>query len=229
MLDSNPNLIQIGNSWDQVFSDSKYFSNLNDLFFKLMDAYALYPEQINPSKENIFHAFKATPIEKIHVVLLGQDPYPGHGVADGLAFSTSENNPTPASLLNINKELNMEFQRKIPIRNNLSYLAEQGVFLFNTCLISKDGQPFFFGKEKIFSDFSKSVISCISKECGHVVFLLLGSKAQFFSQFVDVSKHVILSAPHPSPLSANRGFFGSNVFKKTNEILSSFHENEIEW
>lgn len=215
------------NSWDEVFlSEGFDFTSLLD---KLEFYYREYKELINPKKENVFRAFKVTDLKDISVVILGQDPYPGKNVADGLAFSTYEYNKTPASLLNINKELNLEYGFHRKLINDLTYLAKQGVFLFNTYLISLEGKPLFFAKEKIFKDFSRFVITTISNKCDHVVFILFGGKAQSNYKYIDINKHCILNCTHPSPLSANRGFFGSNIFKETNNKLLTYNKEIIKW
>lgn len=215
------------NSWDDIFSNSNF--DFERMLFVLDEYYKKYGELVNPKKENVFRAFKITDIKDISVVILGQDPYPGKGVADGFAFSTYETNKTPASLLNINKELNREFNLNRKPINDLTYLAKQGVFLFNTFPISLEGEPLFFSKEKVFKDFSKFVIETISNKCEHVVFILFGGKAQNNSKYIDASRHCILNCVHPSPLSANRGFFGSNVFIESNNKLDIYNKKRIKW
>lgn len=219
----------IGNDWDAAFRNFDEPVNLRSLEESLASKYLEYPQQINPPASDIFRAFIETPLSKVKVVLIGQDPYPGHGVADGLAFSARFQRQAPASLVNLNREWNSEFGQNLPIRNDLTYLAYQGVFLYNTCLISKDGEPMFFNREPLYSDFSREVIKKISLERRFVVFILLGRQAQMYERFVDTSKHAVLKAAHPSPLSANRGFFGSGVFAECNRLLSKHGLLPIDW
>lgn len=220
---------RIGNDWDEALERFVPFVDLEKLDGAIREKFQAYPDQVNPPYAKVFHAFQACPLSKLKVVLLGQDPYPGHGVADGLAFSTSDSLPTPASLLNIHQELNDEFGMTLPVRNDLSYLADQGVFLYNTCLISRDRTPMAFAAEPLFQAFSKAVVQTISKARDHVVFILLGRQAQAYRDFVDETKHTVLTAPHPSPLSAHRGFFGSGIFLACNEDLSHHGRIPIDW
>lgn len=219
----------IGNDWDQAFRSFSSKINMESLEDSLAEKYDLYPNQINPPSNAIFRAFEETPLSKVEVVLIGQDPYPGHGVADGLAFSARLQKRAPASLINLNREWNQEFHLNFPIRNDLTYLAQQGVFLYNTCLISRDGQPLFFGGDELYSEFSRLVIKKISDEREFCVFLLLGRAAQTYEKEVDASKHAVLKAAHPSPLSANRGFFGSGIFTECNKLLSNHGHLPIDW
>lgn len=219
----------IGNDWDEAISSFTPFVDLEEFYKKIDEIYAEYPNEVNPLKEDVFNAFKMTPLKNIKVVLLGQDPYPGHGVADGLAFSGSMQPKTPASLVNIFKELNEEYKTDIMPINDLHYLARQGVFLLNTSLLSRDGMPLYFEKVKEFESFSKAVISKIDEERSGIVFLLFGSKAKKYEELVKKGKNFVVYAPHPSPLSAYRGFFGSGVFKKTNDILENNGIEPIDW
>lgn len=219
----------IGNDWDEAISSFTPFVDLEEFYRKIDEIFDEYPNEINPLREDVFNAFKMTPLKNIKVVLLGQDPYPGHGVADGLAFSGSRQPKTPASLVNIFKELNEEYKTDIMPINDLHYLAKQGVFLLNTSLLSRDGMPLYFEKVKEFESFSKAVISKIDEERSGIVFLLFGFKAKKYEELVTKRKNFIVYAPHPSPLSAYRGFFGSGVFKKTNEILEQNGIEPIDW
>lgn len=224
----NGRIPSIGNDWDEVLSDLTPFVDLKRFSDEVDRIYEKYGEGVNPKRADMFNAFRMTPLSKVRVVLLGQDPYPGHGVADGLAFST-RGDKTPASLLNIFKELDAEFGTDVKPKNDLSYMARQGVFLFNTSLLSLEGKPLFFSNIDVFEDFSKAILTRIDGSHEGIVFLLLGSKAMKFSECVTNGRNFVVYAPHPSPLSAYRGFFGSGVFSKTNEILSENGNGKIDW
>ena len=221
--------LKIGNDWDEALLGLGPTVDLKGLLEGLDEAFAKYPGQVNPPAADVFRAFRETPLAKVKVVMIGQDPYPGHGVADGLAFSARAQRQAPASLVNLNREWNAEFHKDIPIRNDLIYFANQGVFLYNTCLISKDGTPMFFAGNEIFSVFSQAVIAKISEAREHVVFILLGRQAQKYEAAIDNAKHVVLKAAHPSPLSANEGFFGSGIFRECNKDLSGLGLLPIDW
>ena len=163
------------------------------------------------------------------VVILGQDPYHGPGQAHGLSFSVPENIKPPPSLLNIYKELQDDLKKEVNYNNgNLDKWAKQGVFLLNTTLTVEKSKP--LSHQKFGWDiFTDKVISVISNELENIVFILWGSFAQSKKEIIDSNKHLILSAPHPSPLSAHRGFFGSKPFSNTNTILKSKQIDMVEW
>lgn len=226
---SRKSSVLIGNDWDEAFQSLVPFVDLEKLNGIIKEKFQQFPFEVNPPFEDVFRAFKVTPLRTIKVVLLGQDPYPGHGVADGLSFSARYQKKAPASLININKELNMEFGKSLPPILDLTYLGKQGVFLYNTSLISRDGMPFFFGKVSEIQNFSEAVIKKINDYGNGIIFILLGNKAKAFSRFVNTQKNYVLVAAHPSPLSANRGFFGCGIFKKTNQILIKEGKAPIDW
>ena len=185
-------------------------------------------EKIFPHFNNIFEAFVLCPFKTVKVVILGQDPYHGEGQAHGLAFSVSEGVRIPPSLQNIYKELPSDLGVAIPKSGNLSHWAKQGVLLLNTTLTVQEGKPAShqgFGWE-IFTD---AVIQKISDKKSHVVFLLWGNYAQQKIAHIDTTKHCVLTAPHPSPLSAHRGFFGCRHFSKTNAYLVEHNVKPILW
>lgn len=223
------NIYKVDNDWDEAFKSFTPFVDLESLYSFIDSQFDLYKNQINPPKDCVFRAFRCTPLSKVKVVLLGQDPYPGHGVADGLAFSARLQNKAPASLININKELNLEYESNVPVILDLSYLAMQGVFLYNTSILSKDGQPLFFGNVDLFHKFSQCVIQKIDSSNKGVVFILLGGKAAYYERFINKEKNYVIKAPHPSPLSAYRGFFHSGVFKKANQLLEKENKKAIDW
>jgi uracil-DNA glycosylase len=194
-------------------------------------------KKIYPKKEDIFKAFKLTPFEKVKVVILGQDPYHGAGQAEGLCFSVPNGVNPPPSLKNIFKELESDLQNKENILENgfrktesghLGKWAQRGVFLLNTVLTVKDGRPGSHAKRG-WEEFTDFVIQKISQEKEHVVFLLWGNYAKSKISLIDKHKHTILTAAHPSPLSAYNGFFGCKHFSKTNEALKKHGQEKINW
>jgi len=177
----------------------------------------------------IFNSFNLTPLEKIKVVILGQDPYHGPGQAHGLCFSVPDGIKPPPSLLNIYKELESDIGKKITTQNgNLEAWAKQGVFLLNTTLTVEQSKPLSH-QELGWSEFTNKVITIISRELNNIVFILWGSHAQSKKNLIDPNKHLILTSAHPSPLSAYRGFFGSKPFSKTNNFLESKQIDKIKW
>lgn len=184
---------------------------------------------IYPPDDDIFNAFKLTMPATLKVVIIGQDPYHGPNQAHGLCFSVNKGNKVPPSLRNIYKELASDIAGfEIPVHGDLSHWAEQGVLMLNTVLTVEQGQAHSH-KKRGWEVFTDNVIKHISAEFENVVFLLWGAPAQKKAQLVDTARHSILSAVHPSPLSAHRGFFGCQHFSKTNELLSSFGKHAIDW
>lgn len=183
---------------------------------------------IYPPGAFIFNAFNTTPINHVKVVILGQDPYHGAGQAHGLCFSVQTGVPPPPSLINIFKELNEDLGVAIPSHGNLSAWATQGVFLLNASLTVRAGEPMSHSKIG-WAQFTDNVIKKISTEKTKVVFLLWGKFAQEKKALIDESKHCILKAAHPSPLSAHAGFFGCRHFSKTNEYLVSKGIDPVNW
>ena len=183
---------------------------------------------IYPPGAFIFNAFNSTPIDQVKVVILGQDPYHGAGQAHGLCFSVQTGVPPPPSLINIFKELNEDLGVAIPSHGNLSAWATQGVFLLNASLTVRAGEPMSHSKIG-WAQFTDNVIKKISTEKTKVVFLLWGKFAQEKKVLIDESKHCILKAAHPSPLSAHAGFFGCRHFSKTNEYLVSKGIDPVNW
>lgn len=220
---------RLPDDWTEALRGYISASDLDDFYDFIDGCYSRYSDAVNPARERVFRAFSCTPFASVRCVLIGQDPYPGRGVADGLAFSTSDSNPTPASLRNIVLEWQREFGIQGNPRNDLTYLAEQGVLLFNTALVGLEGTPMFFAKERVIRDFSTAVISALSARLDPIVFILLGKKAQEFGSLIDTSRHFILEAAHPSPLSARHGFFGSNVFGRCNDQLKKLGQLPIVW
>jgi uracil-DNA glycosylase len=200
-------------------------------YFSELKAFLLHEKQyhtVYPRGEHIFNAFNSTPFERVKVVILGQDPYHGPGQAHGLAFSVQDSVPFPPSLQNIFKELHDDIGCSYPQNGNLTPWAEQGVFLLNTVLTVRAGKAHSH-KDKGWEQFTDAVIRTISHHKEHVVFILWGRPAQTKAGMIDGSKHMIVTAPHPSPLSAYRGFFGSKPFSRTNGYLQAKGIEPIDW
>jgi uracil-DNA glycosylase len=217
---------EIDESCKQVLHEEfnkEYFHRLKEFLVEEKRKYIVFP----PGK-NIFEAFNRTPFNQIKVVLLGQDPYHGPGQAHGLCFSVPYNVPAPPSLVNIFKELQSDIGITIPSHGNLEKWAGQGVFLLNATLTVRAHQAGSHQK-KGWEEFTDEVIKRISALRENVVFLLWGRYAQNKESMIDGSKHLILSAAHPSPLSAYNGFFGCKHFSKTNDFLLSKGLNAIDW
>jgi uracil-DNA glycosylase len=183
---------------------------------------------IYPPGSLIFNAFNTTPFEKVKLVIIGQDPYHGQGQAHGLSFSVQNGVNTPPSLINIFKELNSDIGVPIPNHGNLSHWAEQGVLLLNASLTVRANEPMSHSKAG-WAEFTDSVIKKISERKEHVVFFLWGKFAQEKQVLIDETKHLVLKAAHPSPLSAYNGFFGCRHFSKANEYLVSNGIDPIDW
>lgn len=184
---------------------------------------------IYPPRNEIFSAFQLTEFEQVKVVILGQDPYHGPNQAHGLAFSVKPGIAVPPSLVNMYKELAADIEGfRIPNHGYLVPWAQQGVLLLNTVLTVEQGKAHShanFGWET----FTDRVIAALNGQRDNVVFLLWGSHAQKKGQYIDRGRHFVLSAPHPSPLSAHRGFFGCRHFSKTNDYLRRHNIAEINW
>ena len=184
---------------------------------------------IYPPKEDVFNAFAMTALEDIRVVILGQDPYHGPNQAHGLCFSVLPGVKIPPSLRNIYKELADDIDGfTIPNHGTLSPWAEQGVLLLNTVLTVEQGKAHSHAKLG-WETFTDKVIEVVNQHCSNVVFLLWGSHAQKKGNTINREKHHVLHAPHPSPLSAHRGFFGSKPFSQTNQLLVDSGKMPIVW
>ena len=204
--------------------DKPYFKELES---RVSQAYLF--KVVFPPENQIFEAFKRSSFEDIRVVILGQDPYHGIGQANGLAFSVNHGIPTPPSLRNIFKELDREGLPTSLIDGNLEYWANQGVFLLNNVLTVEQGKADSH-KDFGWQNFTDKVISTLSEKRDGIVFLLWGGKAQAKKSLIDSDKHHILTSGHPSPLSANRGYwFDNNHFKTANEILVDQGQELINW
>lgn len=219
--------VKIESSWKKALADTFDQPYFNTLIQNVKNAYAT--NDVWPKGSTIFAAFDACPLSTVKVVILGQDPYPTPGHAHGLCFSVPESvRPLAKSLQNIFKEIESDLNIKTPEHGNLTRWATQGVFMLNTVLTVNAFQP---NSHKAFGweTFTDEVIQTISGECEGVIFLLWGSQAQKKAEIIDQNKHHILKAPHPSPLSAYRGFFGCKHFSKTNELLALQNKTPINW
>lgn len=219
--------VKINESWKEVLRDEfeqPYFENITQIIKRdLNQGKTIYP----PGKF-IFNAFNQTPFDQVKCVILGQDPYHGAGQAHGLCFSVNEGIRLPPSLKNIFKELNSDLGMPIPSSGNLTAWATQGVLMLNAILTVIAHQPAShsqIGWER----FTDAVIQKISEKKEGVVFLLWGRFARNKKALIDTQKHFVLEAAHPSPFSANNGFFGCKHFSKTNQILTNSGQQPIEW
>ena len=183
---------------------------------------------IFPAGHLFFNAFSLTPLPKVKVVILGQDPYHGPGQAHGLCFSVPQGVPVPPSLQNIFKEIHSDLGLSIPTHGNLTAWAEQGVLLLNSVLSVERGRAASH-QGKGWEQFTDKVIDVINREREYVVFMLWGSYAQKKGAIIDARRHCVLKAPHPSPLSAHRGFFGSAHFSAANNFLAGRGLEPIDW
>ncbi len=183
---------------------------------------------IYPKGTLIFNAFEQTPFDQVKVVILGQDPYHNPGQAMGLSFSVPEGVKTPPSLVNIYKELHKDIGMPIPTTGNLTKWAQQGVLLLNAVLTVRENEPASHAKIG-WMHFTDAVIRKISDEKKGIVFLLWGKFAEQKQMLIDETKHFVLKAAHPSPFSADKGFFGCKHFSKTNELLAKQGLQVIDW
>ncbi len=221
--------VKINASWKKELQgefDKEYFKQLVSF---VKEEYKIRPNEIFPSGNNIFRAFDACTFDNLKVVILGQDPYPTPGHAHGLCFSCDSHvRPLPKSLQNIFKEYEDDLGKKAPENGDLNHWAEQGVLLLNSILTVRKGDPLSHAN-KGWEQFTDAVIQHINDKKEGVIFLLWGSPAQSKGARVDRNKHLVFTAPHPSPLSAYRGFFGSKPFSTVNEKLRNHGKVEINW
>jgi uracil-DNA glycosylase len=219
--------VQIEESWKKELKDEfskTYFQHI----ITFLKAEKASGKIIYPPGPLIFNAFKQTPFDKVKVVLIGQDPYHNKDQAHGLSFSVPDGVPKPPSLNNIFKELKNDLGIEIPENGNLTKWAQQGVLLLNASLTVRLNEP---GSHANIGwlQFTDNVIKRISDDKDGVIFLLWGKFAQEKQSLIDETKHFVLKAAHPSPYSANNGFFGCKHFSKTNELLMKQHKTPIDW
>jgi len=219
--------ITLESSWSHALKNYTGQVAYKQLLDRVHEAYQ--NAAVWPKENNVFAAFESCPFDQVKVVILGQDPYPTPGHAHGLCFSVPETvYPLAKSLQNIFKEIQSDLGIVPPANGNLERWAKQGVFMINTVLTVQAFQP---NSHKDFGweAFTNEVIRTLSDEHKGLVFLLWGSQAQGKATLINREKHHILTAPHPSPLSAYRGFFGCKHFSKTNELLALHNKSMINW
>lgn len=218
-------MIRITKSWSTLLKnefEKPYFKDLQSFLEKEYNTYTVYP-----AMENIFNALNTVKYEDVKVVIIGQDPYHEPNQAHGLAFSVQDGIDIPPSLVNIYKEIENDLGIKCQKTGNLLRWAKQGILLLNTSLTVRKGQANSH-KGKGWEIFTNEIIKLLSKRVDPMVFILWGSNAQNFEPEI-ASQHLILKAPHPSPLSAYRGFFGCKHFSKTNQFLEENGKTPIDW
>lgn len=217
--------VELEGSWKAVLQEemeAAYFIQL----MQFLDTEKSKNKIIHPAEKDIFSALLYTPFEQLKVVLLGQDPYHGFGQAHGLCFSVQDGVKIPPSLRNIYKELHQDIGKEIPTNGNLTHWAKQGILMLNTTLTVEENKPMShanMGWEK----FTNAIIRKISEQKKGILFLLWGKHAQSKIPLIDTTKHIILQAAHPSPLSAYQGFFGCKHFSKTNRYLQQQGQDPI--
>ncbi len=219
--------IKLDPSWLKYLESelkSEYMLSLKDFLKKQLGADKI----IFPRPGEYFFALNSTPLNKVKVVILGQDPYHGAGQAHGLSFSVRDKVRIPPSLQNIYKELSTDLHLPISKSGDLTRWANQGVLLLNSVLTVEQDLAASH-KNKGWEKFTDAVIRVVNEHCEHVVFILWGAYAQKKAAFVDRKKHLVLESVHPSPLSSHRGFFGSKPFSQANAFLKSHGQKEIDW
>lgn len=212
--------------WEDFFKDVKtslYFANIEKLIA------AQSEKRIFPPSHLIFNAFTLTPLSSVKVVIIGQDPYHQEGQAMGLAFSVPEGTKLPPSLRNIFKEMQNDLGGMVNVDGDLTYLAKQGVFLFNTTLTVEEGKPLSH-QNSAYTSFAIDVLKCLSNQNRPIVFILWGRHARSLRKYIGGIDKYVIEGNHPSPLSANQGgFFGTKPFSQTNEFLIKHGLTPIKW
>ena len=219
--------VRIEESWKEVLADEfskDYFAKLTDF---VREEYKS-GTPIYPPAKLIFNAFDHCPFDKVKVVILGQDPYHGAGQANGLCFSVNKGIPFPPSLLNIFKEIENDLGTPIPQDGDLTRWSDQGVLLLNATLTVRAAQAGSH-QRRGWEEFTDAAIRELASRREGIVFILWGSYAQKKGAFIDRNKHLVLTSPHPSPLSAYQGFFGNHHFSTANEYLKKQGKSEIVW
>ena len=213
-------------TWNEILAEEmkkNYYQELQAFVQKRREEVRVFPEE-----KNVFNALKLTPFESVKVVILGQDPYHGFGQAHGLSFSVQKGIPLPPSLKNIYKELQEDIGGDLPTEGDLTHWAKQGVLLLNTVLTVEEGNANSH-KGKGWERLTNRLIESLNELKHPVIFILWGKPAQDKEKLIINPNHVILKAPHPSPLSAYRGFFGSKPFSRVNDILIQQGQTPIRW
>lgn len=219
---------QIPQDWKEVLAPILLSPVMHGLREFLREEYN-QGKTIYPPKDKIFNAFNLTPLSQVKVVILGQDPYHGAGQAMGLSFSVPKIIPKPPSLQNILKELSGDLGIAVSNHGDLTHWANQGVLLLNATLTVEQGNAGSH-QNRGWEQFTDDVIAVINEHTEHTVFILWGSYAKKKGRFIDTNRHLVLTANHPSPLSANRGgFFGTHPFSKANNYLQKHGKGAIDW
>jgi uracil-DNA glycosylase len=219
-------MVKLGNDWDEVLKgefEKDYYQKLRGILAYEYKNYTIYPNMYD-----IFNAIKYTPYEDVKAVIIGQDPYHGPGQAHGLCFSVKRGVEPPPSLKNIFKELTSDVDFKIPAHGELTNWAKQGVLLLNNVLTVRAGLANSH-KNIGWETFTDRIISSLNEREKPIIFILWGRNAYEKAKIIDTTRHIILKAAHPSPLSAYNGFFGCKHFSKINEILKNMGETAIDW
>jgi uracil-DNA glycosylase len=221
--------VKIEQGWKEQLKgefEKPYFEQLTAF---VREEYQEYPGSVFPKAGQIFRAFDACPFDKVKVVMLGQDPYPTRGHAHGLCFSVESNvRPLPKSLKNIYTEIESDLKIQCPEDGDLNRWAEQGVLMLNAVLTVREGQPGSHAN-KGWELFTDAVIRILAEKRSGLVYMLWGSYAQKKAHVVDAENNLIIRSPHPSPLSAYRGFYGSKPFSQANAYLESTGQTIISW
>ncbi|MDD3183205.1 MAG: uracil-DNA glycosylase [Alphaproteobacteria bacterium] len=220
-------VIKLHPSWLEVIGDQfdkPYMQNLKTFLKDEKDS----GHKVFPPSAQIFNALNTTPFDKVRVVIIGQDPYHGPQQAHGLCFSVQDGVAIPPSLLNIYKEISAEYGVPMPSSGNLTSWAEQGVLLLNATLTVRQAQAGSH-QNKGWEAFTDAVIRAVNDKHEHIVFMLWGAYAQKKGAFIDRKRHLVLQAPHPSPLSAHRGFLGCGHFRSANTYLDTHGVSPINW
>lgn len=218
--------VRIDESWRQVLQhefDKPYFELLTNFV-----RHAYRTTQCFPPAGQIFRAFDLCPFDKVRVVIIGQDPYHDFNQAHGLCFSVQEGVPVPPSLVNIYKEIQRDLGKPIPTSGNLTHWAEQGVLLLNATL-TVEAHRAGSHQGKGWEELTDAAIQALNSKRSNIVFMLWGSYAQRKGQFIDRRRHLVLTAVHPSPLSAYRGFIGCGHFSQANAYLQQHGQAPINW
>ena len=219
-------IVRIDDTWREVLQpefDKPYFELLTSFV-----RHEYQTKQCFPPARLIFNAFDSCPFDRVRVVIIGQDPYHDVGQAHGLCFSVNDGVAIPPSLENIYKELNRDLGKPIPQSGNLQHWAEQGVLLLNATL-TVEAHKAGSHQNKGWEELTDAAIRALNEKREHIVFMLWGSYAQRKGQFIDRKKHLVLTAPHPSPLSAYRGFIGCGHFSAANNYLTKHGLTPINW
>lgn len=219
--------IELHSSWKQRLQQELQSERMRRLKEYLKSEYQ-QGQTVYPPPQETFAALNMAPFEKVKVVIVGQDPYHGAGQAHGLCFSVREGVPFPPSLRNIFKELSSDLGVAIPSSGSLVKWAEQGVLMLNAVLTVRESQA--ASHEGLgWEEFTDKIIHLLNEEKENLVFVLWGSYAQKKASFVDRNKHFVIESPHPSPLSAYRGFFGTRPFSRVNSYLKTKGIQEVDW